>query len=262
VDPAGVRVTYNKNGGANTTVNMTPQGGDMYSGNIPGPASLGDVFNYYISARDVADIPNHGRDPAVGTHSFEIVDYFAWDFEGDDGGFTDARYAYWPDTEITPNTWIAITAIACTALLQFRDVDPSRVDPAAVDAALARGEAFLMDPMRLNRGDNEDSYADTYRLIYFARRAARFAESRELAFDAMEQVVAAARKRQSENGFFAHEYENAFCTGAMLWGLAAAADAGVDVPPEMFSKGIAAIVSKGTAMGPITTPIGEKRWKW
>ncbi|MDH3217453.1 MAG: immune inhibitor A, partial [Candidatus Krumholzibacteria bacterium] len=28
------------------------------------------------------------RDPVTGFHSFEIVDYYAWDFEADDGGFT------------------------------------------------------------------------------------------------------------------------------------------------------------------------------
>ncbi|UCG52058.1 MAG: S8 family serine peptidase [Candidatus Latescibacterota bacterium] len=88
VDPAGVLLTYNKNGGTNTTITMTSLGGDMYSADIPGPGSLGDVFNYYISARDVAEIPNHAREPAAGYHSFEIVDYYAWDFEADDGGFT------------------------------------------------------------------------------------------------------------------------------------------------------------------------------
>jgi hypothetical protein len=38
----------------------------------------------------------------------------------DDGGFTDARYAYWPNSEITPNVWVAITSIAMTALLEHR----------------------------------------------------------------------------------------------------------------------------------------------
>ncbi len=161
----------------------------------------------------------------------------------DDGGFTDARYAYWPDTEITPNTWVAITAIACTALLEFRDIDPTRVDPAAVDAALEKGEAFLMDPKRLRRGKNEDSYSDTYRLIYFARKAAKRPGTKAHDVDEMNGIVAAAQKRQHDNGFFAHEYENAFCTGAMMWGLLAARDAGAEVPDEMFSKGVAALLS-------------------
>jgi hypothetical protein len=33
-------------------------------------------------------VPNPARDPVSGYHSFEIVDYFAWDFEADDGEFT------------------------------------------------------------------------------------------------------------------------------------------------------------------------------
>ncbi|UCF05010.1 MAG: S8 family serine peptidase [bacterium] len=87
VDPAGVFLTYNKNGGTDATVNMTNVGGDLYQGAIPGPAVLYDVFNYYIRARDIADVPNYAREPATGYHSFEIVDYFAWDFEANDGGF-------------------------------------------------------------------------------------------------------------------------------------------------------------------------------
>jgi hypothetical protein len=88
VDPATVQLTYNKNGGTNTTVPMASLGGDEYAANIPGPSVAGDVYNYYILARDVATIPNQGRDPATGTHALEIADYFAWDFEADDGGFT------------------------------------------------------------------------------------------------------------------------------------------------------------------------------
>jgi hypothetical protein len=87
VDPDEVDLVYNKNGGMDATVSMSALGGDMYAGDIPGPAVLGDVFNYYITARDIATVPNTARDPAVGYHSFEIVDYYAWDFEADNGGF-------------------------------------------------------------------------------------------------------------------------------------------------------------------------------
>jgi hypothetical protein len=88
VDPSSVSLTYNKNGGTNTTIPMSSLGGDMYGADIPGPSVLGDVYNYYIQARDLADVPNHGRDPLAGFHSFEVVDFYAWDFEADDGGFT------------------------------------------------------------------------------------------------------------------------------------------------------------------------------
>lgn len=90
VDPAGVFVTYSKNGGANLAIPMTAMGGDVYQAAIPGPAVVGDVFSYYITARDIATVPNIGRDPAVGYHTFAIVDYYAWDFEASDGGFAAA----------------------------------------------------------------------------------------------------------------------------------------------------------------------------
>lgn len=88
VDPTGVSLTYNKNGGVNTTVPMTAMGGDVYQASIPGPSVVGDTYNYYIRAKDVASIPNFARSPAVGYHSFAIVDYYAWDFEANNGGFT------------------------------------------------------------------------------------------------------------------------------------------------------------------------------
>ncbi len=87
VDPASVQLTFNRNGGANTVVSMTNTGGDWYEAQITGPAVLGDVLNYLIRARDVAAIPNTGRSPATGYHSFEIVDYYAWDFEANSGSF-------------------------------------------------------------------------------------------------------------------------------------------------------------------------------
>ena len=89
VDPANVFVTYNKNGGTNTTIPMIAMGGDLYQAGIPGPSVVGDVYNYYILARDVAAIPNTSRDPMVGYHALQIVDYYAWDFETNDGGFTE-----------------------------------------------------------------------------------------------------------------------------------------------------------------------------
>jgi subtilisin family serine protease len=88
VDPSGVTLTYNKNAGTNTTVTMTPMGGDVYQASIPGPSVVGDVYSYYIRAKDVAAIPNFARDPVSGYYSFTVVDYYAWDFEANNGGFS------------------------------------------------------------------------------------------------------------------------------------------------------------------------------
>jgi len=160
----------------------------------------------------------------------------------DDGGFTDARYAYWPSTEITPNVWVAITAIALTALWEYREVFPD-LQP-RIDAALRKGEAFAFDPKRLCRGANEDCYSDAYRLMYLARRSSRADEAarRELV-QRMNTIVEQAALRQQQSGFFAHEYENAFCTGAVLQELVAARAAGATVPTEMTDKAAAALIS-------------------
>ncbi|MFO1050873.1 MAG: hypothetical protein U1F36_01500 [Planctomycetota bacterium] len=161
-----------------------------------------------------------------------------------DGGFKDSRYAYWPSPKITPNAWIAITALAATALFEYRDVAPEQIPTATIDAAVARAENYLFDPSHLARGENEDVYADTYRLLYLARRHAKAdATEKTRLVGLMNGIVGEARKRQDENGFFAHEYANAFCTGAMLWGLLRARESGAEVPEEMFSRGVAALVS-------------------
>lgn len=160
----------------------------------------------------------------------------------DDGGFSDARYAYWPSSEITPNVWVAITAIACTALWEHREAHPD-LQP-RIDRALARGEEYLLDPKRMNRGDNEDCYSDAYRLMYFARRANRGdGELRQRAIAQMNAIVTAAAARQKKSGFWAHEYENAFATGAVVQELLAAKSAGATVPVEVTDKAAQALLS-------------------
>ncbi|MBL8734847.1 MAG: hypothetical protein JNL12_00340 [Planctomycetes bacterium] len=166
----------------------------------------------------------------------------------DDGGFADSRYAYWPNSEITPNVWVAITALACTALWEHRQAHPDL--QARIDLALQRGEAFLLDPKRLNRGVNEDCYSDAYRLMYFARRAtAADGELRKAHVDRMNEIVAAAALRQRPSGFFAHEYENAFATGAVVQELLAARQAGATVPTEVTDKAAAALLTARTRNG-------------
>lgn len=168
----------------------------------------------------------------------------------DDGGFKDSRYAYWPSPRITPNAWIAITALAATALHEYRDVDPERIPTEVIDAAVARAERYMFDPAHLNRGENEDVYADTYRLLFLSRRHGRADPAERAALvDRMNAVVQEAKERQADSGFWAHEYQNAFCTGAMLWSLRLAAGSGADVPSEMFSRGVAALVAARTDEG-------------
>lgn len=164
---------------------------------------------------------------------------FLLESQRDNGGFTDSRYAYWPNTSITPNAWVAIRALAACALADFREVDPARID-----AALANAERFLFDPTRLNRGSNEDVYADAYRIMYLVRKLGRSDEAgRAATLTQANALVQEAQARQFEDGFWAHEYKNAFCTGAMLWSLMTAKAAGVTVSDEILSKGAQALLS-------------------
>jgi tetratricopeptide (TPR) repeat protein len=158
------------------------------------------------------------------------------------GGWTDSRYAYCPDARITPNVWVAITAICCQALHRHRD---QFAEPELIDAALRRGEAYMLDPNQMNRGRNEDVYSDSYRLMYLSHRwtDARETAQRERLANAMKQIVAAARQRQKNGGFWAHEYSNAFCTAAMVQGLLAAKEVGIDIPADMLSQATTALAS-------------------
>ncbi len=159
-----------------------------------------------------------------------------------DGGWNDSRYAYCPDARITPNVWVAISAICCQALLRQRD---KFADKELIDAALRRGEAFLLDNSRLNRGRNEDVYADTYRLLFLAHRWQTDPDTgrRGKRHAAMTRIVNEARDRQKSAGFWAHEYSNAFCTAAMVQGLLAAKHVGVIIPDEMLSLARSALLS-------------------
>jgi hypothetical protein len=160
----------------------------------------------------------------------------------DDGGFTDARYAYWPSSEITPNVWVAVTGIALSALWEYRSMFPEL--QARIDLALQRGEAFAFDPKRLNRGANEDCYSDAYRLMYLGRRARDASgDAKQKWIGRMNELVQQAQARQKASGFWAHEYENAFATGAVLQELVAARASGATVPTEVTDKGAAALIS-------------------
>jgi hypothetical protein len=166
----------------------------------------------------------------------------------DDGGFSDSRYAYWPSSEITPNVWVAITSIALTALWEYREAHPDLQD--RIDRALQRGEAYILDPKRMNRGANEDCYSDAYRLMYLSRRTtASEGPVRDALVQRMNEIVAAAAKRQKASGFWAHEYENAFATGAVLQEVLAAKAAGASVPIEVTDRAAAALLSARSKNG-------------
>lgn len=146
-----------------------------------------------------------------------------------DGGWTDSRYCYWPNQEITPNVWVAATALAATALLEYRDLAPERID-----AALAKAEQYLADDKHLNPGKNEECYAQSFKLLYYLKRGDK------------EKVAATARllgALQDADGWFSHEYPNPFATAAGLHALEEAVAAGVDVDSALITKAADALES-------------------
>ncbi len=145
-----------------------------------------------------------------------------------DGCWNDARYAYWPDPSIQPNTYMAVTALAALALSEWREVDPPRIR-----TALTRAEAYLRDDRRMNRGCNEECYADAYRILYWAAK-------KDVSH--MNRLAARLAAQQDERGFWAHEYPNPFTTAGVVHCLSEARKAGADVPGILFRKASEALL--------------------
>ncbi len=150
------------------------------------------------------------------------------------GGWEDARYAYWPSPKIQPNVHMAVTGLACAALLEWREVDPE-----GVDTALARGEKYILDDKKLARGENEECYAEAYRLLYLAGRYASLKDeaARKKVVGLMDGIVTNIAALQDQKGNWAHEYPNPFVTAAVLQMLQKARKAGANVDDAIFSRG-------------------------
>ena len=188
---------------------------------------------------------DRGFDPTVA----RAVD-FLLRAQRPDGTWSDARYSYgwaaymirrrtaegilapgyssWPDTGLHSNVFVAVTALAALALLEWRDVAPARID-----AAVARAEKFLRDDDNLSPARCEACYADTYRLLYFwgKRDVPR-----------MNRMVTRLSELQDRDGFWSHEYPSAFATAAVVRCLSLARKAGADVPEPMVQRAADAIL--------------------
>jgi hypothetical protein len=175
------------------------------------------------------------RPPADTQDSVKRAVRFLLQHQHDNGGFLDSRYAYWSSPRILPNTWVAITAIALSGLSDWREADPE-----AVDKAIARGEKFLFNTKNMAPGQNEECYADAFRLFYLKRRLARLEGASKEAATARERLNTVAKAlagQQSETGFFAHEYPNPFTSAAALLALKQAQEGGAAVPASVFELG-------------------------
>jgi hypothetical protein len=197
-----------------------------------------------------AELPNNtawSRPADQANDAVKRTVTFLLEHQSDSGGWLDSRYAYWPNYRILPNTWMAITAIALSGLSDWRDVDPERIDK-----AIARGEKFLFTASNLAPGQNEECYADAFRLLYLKRRLARLDGNSPEAAKARERLNTVAKAlsgQQSETGFFAHEYPNPFTTAAVMFALKEAQDGGAAVPASVFDLGAKGLKSVRGANG-------------
>ncbi len=148
----------------------------------------------------------------------------------ENGAWTDTRYAYWDGPHILPNVRMSITAAASAALLEWRDVDPKRID-----AALAKAEKYLVDEAQMARGKNEECYADAYRIQYWSRkwRSTKEASKRSAAVKAIAAAVEGLAKSQKAGGSWAHEYPNPFCTAAVLNSFYRAVQCKLEIPGRL-----------------------------
>ncbi|MFT7619204.1 MAG: hypothetical protein ACI97A_002854 [Planctomycetota bacterium] len=179
------------------------------------------------------------------------------------GSWPDSRYAYWGAPDYTPNVWIATTALACTALLEWRHVNPE-----AIDRALKRGEAYMFDRRRMAFNLNEEVYAHTYRLVYLSKKidATNDEESKRVSIDQMNMVIGdlaniqvrAEGRRAAADGAFSHEYPNAFTTAAALNSLHLAKEKGATVPRKMFIGGSKALLAARDKDGAYAYSNGRK----
>lgn len=137
-------------------------------------------------------------------------------------GLLDPGYKSWPDLTLQPNFYVAVTALAARALLEWRDAAPARIDE-----ALARAENYLADDGRVSHDKCEACYAEAYRLHYYTAKKDH---------PRMNKLVRRLADLQDRDGFWGHEYPSAFATAAVVHILVDARKAGADVPETLFRR--------------------------
>ena len=169
---------------------------------------------------------------------------FLLHLQRENGGWTDSRYAYWPSPQLTPNAWVAATSVACTALLEWRELDPE-----GIDDALRRGEAYMFDERHMNRTFQEEVYADGYKLLYLARKwdLAQSDDARSGCVEQMNRTVRFLFERQGttqrSKGFWGHEYPNPFTTASVMNALYLCKKRGARIPTKVMRDGAEALLT-------------------
>jgi tetratricopeptide (TPR) repeat protein len=216
----------------------------------------------FFTAAPVVNPRNSGR-PREARDSESIARaslQYLLRMQRENGGWTDSRYAYWPTPDITPNVWIAATALSCAALLDWRELDP-----VAVDAALSKGESYLFDERYMARGFQEEVYSESYKLFYLARKFdhSKEANTQAACVDRMNGVVERIKQLQGDAdsrapGFWGHEYPNPFTTAAVMNALVHAKNRGARVPTVLLTRGADAMLTVRSDVGAFAYGAGRK----
>ena len=157
----------------------------------------------------------------------------------EDGGWDDSNYDF-GGTDSLPNVYVSGTALAAIGLMEWRDVDPNRID-GAVENALN----YLLDESNIAAKDrNEIVWAHAYRLIFFEHYlrysgAKRQKEARTKAIE----VVKTLSDLQLESGAWRHEYPNPFATASVVHALFRIKDAKVPTGKKIVDKAAKALAT-------------------
>ncbi len=132
------------------------------------------------------------------------------------------------------NIHTAISALAATALVAWRDVAPERVD-----AALARAQGYLLRDDLVVRGEAMGwVYADAFRIAYLlARHPERDTWDDELLDHEAAWIDAIVEWQAQNGGPIRHfSYGSTFVTALVTLVLADAREHGADVPGQVFEQ--------------------------
>lgn len=155
------------------------------------------------------------------------------------GSWDDSDYDF-GGTDSLPNVYVAGTALAGIALMEWHEVAPEKIE-AAVEKALT----YLLDESNVASKDrNEIVWAHAYRLVFFEHYlrfgpARRKKDARAKAVD----VVKMLSDSQLESGGWRHEYPNPMATATVVHALARIKDAKVPTGRAVMEGAAKALAS-------------------
>ena len=124
-----------------------------------------------------------------------------------DGGWDDSNYDFGGQDSL-PDVYVAVTALSALALLEWKTIEPERIQ-----AALVKAAAYLSDESHVATSNTQERvWAHSYRALFFAKLAKSGGPLADGAATKLRDVVKRLQDLQAENGQFGHEYPNPFAT--------------------------------------------------